>query len=411
MKLNVLIFSLIGLGAFSCKPQNEIIELQYNFPEGTYFGILDIQGQNLPFEFILNTNPKSFTLKNGEEEFVIENITLTKDSIIVPLHIFDTKLKAVWIAEENIFLGTWTKNYVEDYMIEFTAKPTLEQNSNETKAIGFELLSSKYKVFFESMLEDSTVSIAEFTQDANDLKGTFLTTTGDYRYLRGSIYNNKLKLFTFDGEHAFVFTGKVDSNGPIDGHFYSGKTWHETWQAYPSNDVELVDASTLTYLKDSFEILSFSGKTPEGETFDLNNPTLANKAFVLQIMGSWCPNCMDETTYLSKWYNTQKPDGIELVSLAFERKDDFAYGKKQLTRLKDHYDIKYPLLFGGGSDKALAASKLPELNTIVAYPTLVFYNKDHKVTHIHTGFSGPGTGEHYERWKLDFEKRITEITQ
>ncbi|MFY0671917.1 MAG: TlpA family protein disulfide reductase [Bacteroidia bacterium] len=408
MKLKFSIFLAILIGLFSCKNKPVITEEHFHIPNGKYLGMLDIQGNDLPFIFEIDSN-RNFILYNGEESFTIENPEFEADSVVVPLHIFDTKLTLTWIETEATFIGYWQKNYVKDYKIKLYAQPFKEEAINEEEAIGAAFLDSKYRVYFESMLSDSTVSIGEFSQNSNNLSGTFLTTTGDYRYLRGSVYNNELKLFTFDGEHAFVFTAEVDSTGVINGHFYSGKTWHETWTAFPDENVELEDASTLTYLNEGFETVDFSGIGLKGDSINLKSVEFENKALIVQIMGTWCPNCMDETAFLSQWYKNQKPDGIEVVSLAFERKDNFQYAKKRLNALKERYDIKYPLLFVGGSDKQEAAEKLPALSSVIAYPTLIFMDKDHKATHIHTGFNGPGTGEYYERWKLDFEKRVNEL--
>jgi len=45
---------------------------------------------------------------------------------------------------------------------------------------------------------------ALFKQTKNKLTGTFLTTTGDYRYLDGIVTGDSLKLSTFDGAHAYA---------------------------------------------------------------------------------------------------------------------------------------------------------------------------------------------------------------
>lgn len=375
---------------------------------GVYLGTLDIQGNPLTFKFEIKHEPLTFILDNIDESFEIKDFTLTEDSLIVPLHIFDTQLKALF--KNGSFEGHWIKNYSDGYEIAFKAQKEQipPQNSESTVATPSTLVS-KYRVYFESEIEDSTVAVAEFKQNGNELKGTFLTETGDYRFLNGTIEGNELKLSTFDGEHAFVFTGKVDNAGIIHGHFASGKTWHEQWWAYPDMNVSLTDASTLTYLEDGAQTLRFEGKALDGSVVNLDHEMFKGKPFILQIMGTWCPNCMDETKFLSHWYASNPDIGVELVSLAFERKDNFNYGSKRLELLKKRFNVSYSLLFGGGYDKELAAEKLSELSSVVAYPTLIFYNSNHEVTHIHTGFTGPGTGEHFERWKLDFEKRVAEI--
>lgn len=53
-----------------------------------------------------------------------------------------------------------------------------------------------------------------------------MTETGDYRYLEGVVNGNQLQLSTFDGAHAFLFTGTV-TDSTINGHFYSGNHWKE----------------------------------------------------------------------------------------------------------------------------------------------------------------------------------------
>jgi len=400
-------FLLLTAIAYSCgsKTTQEIEKL----PEaGVYQGTLDIQGNPLIFRFEIKHKPLTFILDNIDESFKIEDFTLTEDSLVVPLHIFDTQLKAAY--KQGRFEGHWIKNYADGYEIAFSAQKeeVLSAGSEGTMATP-STLASKYRVYFESEIEDSTVAVAEFEQNGNMIKGTFLTETGDYRFLNGTIKGNQLKLSTFDGEHAFVFAGEVDDAGMIHGHFASGKTWHEQWWAHPDMEVQLADASTITYLKNGAKTLHFEGKALDGTSENLDDDMLNGKPFILQIMGTWCPNCMDETKFLSQWHTLNPDIGVELVSLAFERKDNYQYAKERLTLLRDRFNVGYPLLFGGGYDKELATKKLPELSAVVAYPTLVFYNSNHEVTHIHTGFTGPGTGVHFERWKLDFEKRVAEI--
>ncbi|MBI1185058.1 redoxin domain-containing protein [bacterium] len=398
---------LVSAFLFGCKHKPAKDNLP---PQGMYAAQLQMQGQVLEFSFVLQHHPATFTLLNGGEEFVIDSFILTKDSLRVPMHIFDTELEAVWHAADSSFSGVWQKKYLsENASLPFVAQKTNTASANVENETTAAQLKPRYSVYFESMLADSTVSVAEFSQQGQHLSGTILTTTGDYRYLTGYVHDNELKLSTFDGEHAFVFTGTVAENGQITGDFYSGQTWHETWEAYPNSEAHLPDPGKLTQLKEGYETISFSARTLDGSKFNLQHKNLEGKAVIVQLMGSWCPNCMDETAFLSNWYNHKKPENLELISLAFEKKDDFWYAKTRLHKLKDKYKIKYPLLVGGLYDKKIAGEKIPELTEIIAYPTLIFMDSTHKVTYIHTGFTGPGTGQHYENWKLEFEKEVNRI--
>ena len=126
-------------------------------------------------------------------------------------------------------------------------------------------------------------------------------------------------------------------------------------------------------------------------------------------MGSWCPNCMDETKFLSNWYNKNRNKNIEVVALAYERFLDTTIVNTNIRRLKNRFDINYPVLFAGSSDKKEAALTLPMLNRVFAFPTTIFLNSEKKVVKIHTGFSGPATGEEYLKFIDWFEIVVSKL--
>jgi len=57
----------------------------------------------------------------------------------------------------------------------------------------------------------------------------------------------------------------------------------------------------------------------------------------------------------------------------------------------------------------MAAKALPMLNKVISYPTAIFIDKKGKVREIHTGFSGPGTGEDDEQYKKETQELIEEL--
>ena len=93
-------------------------------------------------------------------------------------------------------------------------------------------------------------AVGVFNQKDNRVTGTFLTTTGDYRYLEGNIIGDSLLLSCFDaGGHAFLFKAKVGADKKMTGTFTSGFTGFETWTAQLDPKAELPDANSLTFLK------------------------------------------------------------------------------------------------------------------------------------------------------------------
>jgi peroxiredoxin len=259
-------------------------------------------------------------------------------------------------------------------------------------------------VFGSGAVRDTTVG--EFKQTGNKLTGTFLTTTGDYRYLEGTVSGDKLYLSCFDGGHAFLFTATIKDDQTIT----DGKFGGEGWAAVKNANAKLPDAYSLTALKPGFKKLAFTFNDINGNKVSLTDSRFKNKVVIVQFMGSWCPNCMDETAFLVNYYKKYYPKGVEVVGLAYERTTDFAKSQRTLTQLKNRFNITYPLLITGyTSNKAETAKSLPMLANFVAFPTTVIIDKKGDVRKIHTGYSGPGTGEHYTEFVNEFEKLTDDL--
>jgi len=126
-------------------------------------------------------------------------------------------------------------------------------------------------------------------------------------------------------------------------------------------------------------------------------------------MGSWCPNCLDETRYLSTLYDKYNSQGLEVIALAFERTKTEEKAFENLSKLKHKTGAKYTFLLGGATRADKAAEKLPMLNHIMSYPTAIFIDKNKKVRRIHTGFYGPSTGDFYNDFVKETETLVQEL--
>jgi len=129
---------------------------------------------------------------------------------------------------------------------------------------------------------------------------------------------------------------------------------------------------------------------------------------VVQIFGTWCPNCRDETEFLMDYLQQNPNPGFEIIALGFEKYKDAERSKNALRTYKEKFNIPYPLLHAGYYNKKEAAKALPMLNAIISYPTMIFLDKDNKVKQIHTGFSGPATSQ-FAAFKEEFESNIQNI--
>ncbi len=254
------------------------------------------------------------------------------------------------------------------------------------------------------------ISVGVFSVDADHIAtGTFLTPTGDYRYLAGRVDGDLMRLSTFDGAHAFLFHARMQPDGSIAGDFWSGNWHHETWTAVRDDDAQLPDAFTQTAATGvAVEQLAFrdlDGRpTRVADLLDAGGAP----ARVLYLFGSWCPNCADagaEMRRLKEKYGEQ----LTVVGLAFEQTQDFERSARQVRLYAERHGADWPVLIAGLADKSKASAELPVLDRVRAYPTTIFLNARNEIVAVHTGFNGPATGEEHRRQQREFEGLIDRL--
>jgi len=373
-----------------------------------------MQGKELPFNFELFKEGTHYKINliNGEEKLLVDEISVKNDSLHAVLHIFDTELKASIGADGKTLEGVYVKNYVNGYQLPFRAEAGENYRFVPLSEVSELDLNGRYEVKFVPDKEDPPYrAIGEFQSYGNDLTGTFLTPTGDYRYLQGNIVEKRIYLSAFDGNHAFIFEADISGDSLVNGEFWSGQSWHETWHGVKNQLAELPHPDSLTYLKKGYDGIAFEFPDLNGKPVSLSDAKYQNKALILQILGTWCPNCMDETRFLRDWYERNKAREVEIIGLAYEQKDDFNYARGRVAKMIEKLDVPYDFVIAGTSDKEAASKTLPMLNHIMSFPTLVVLNRNHEVVKIHTGFSGPGTGIHYEKFVEDFNEMMEGVLQ
>jgi thiol-disulfide isomerase/thioredoxin len=263
-------------------------------------------------------------------------------------------------------------------------------------------------VFRSSNGKDTVFRVGEFMQKGPEVIGTFLDAGGDLRYLQGIMDVDTLRLSTFDGStHAYYFTAVRRGDSLVGGKYYAGPVNYSTWTAVKDSAAHLEDEYAITKWKKDVPF-GFSFKDLDGHTVSFGDDRFKGKVLLVQIMGSWCPNCLDETRFLSKFYDEYHNKGVEIVSLAYERSTDFDRSANAVRLFQTGFDVKYPMLITGVTvgDPQKASKTLPQLDDIANFPTTIFVNKKGQIEKIHTGFSGPGTGEHYDEQKKEFYDEV-----
>jgi thiol-disulfide isomerase/thioredoxin len=364
-------------------------------------------GKEIPFTFAVTDvgGKKHLAIINGSERFKVDDVKTAGDSVWIHMPLFDADLKGKF--EGNILKGQWIKHLPNrEATADFYAVAGNYRFFKSPSASAYNV-NGRWSAIFAS--GDTTV--AEFKQLGTKVTGTFLTTTGDYRFLEGVVNKDSLYLSTFDGTHAYLFTAKIKDNHTLTGgKQYAGYAGTDKWEAVKNANAKLPDAYSLTYLKPGAKKMDFTFTDLDGKKVSLSDARFKNKVVILQIMGSWCPNCMDETAYLVNFYKKYHPKGVEVVGLAYERSTDFNRSKKSIEQLKDRFGVTYPLLVTGyTSDKKELTKSLPVLANFLGFPTTIIIDKKGDVRKIHTGFSGPGTGKYYTEFTTEFEKLNDEL--
>lgn len=401
MKYNILLLFITLV--FACKKDDSIQKLQ----PAKYRAELEVNGiLKLPFTFeVLSEN--ELLIFNAEEVIEVSDVTYKNDSVYIQTPVFEGYLVAK--IENNTLNGSFVKEGLNRIM-DFKA----EQNDTRFDATDdtaeYNIEGSWETLFSPNSKEDKYVAKGIFKQYANKVTGTFRTTTGDYRYLEGILNGNELQLSTFDGAHAFLFTAEVNDS-VMNGMFFSGNHWKEPFIAKRNEDYELPDADSLTYLNEGYDKVEFSFPDENGNNVSLNDNRFKGKVTLIQIMGTWCPNCLDESRFYSDFYKKRPREDLEIVALAFEYVKTEQKAFQNIKGLKENTGIEYPVLLAqyGSSSKVKAQEKLPMLNHVLSYPTTIFIDKKGAVRKIHTGFNGPATGEKYIEFKEEFEGFINQL--
>lgn len=252
-------------------------------------------------------------------------------------------------------------------------------------------------------------AVGEFRQQGRKVTGTFLTPTGDHRFLEGEFDGRELRLSKFDGGHVFLYRAILDEAGRLNGRFWSGLASEESFTAIKDANASLAGAAEATQLAEGATRLDFRFQDLAGNRISITDPFFKGKVVIVVLAGSWCPNCHDEAAFLSQLHRDRRDEGLEVISLMFEQLEDPVAAAEAVYRFRDRHRIQYTTLLAGNSDKDDAAAKLPQLNAVLAFPTTIFVDRAGEVRGIHTGFNGPATGRHYDELVEDFNQRINTL--
>ena len=230
---------------------------------------------------------------------------------------------------------------------------------------------------------------------------TILRVDGDTGTISGTFHDGKFVLSHFDGARAHLLQITPASDGTLDilENAKTERTAYRPAAARANGLPEPTDPDLHTTMKDPNEPFRFSFPDLKGRTVSNTDARFRRKVLVVEITGSWCPNCHDEAPFLEEMYRKYGAQGLEVVSLSFEETEQLK-NPARLRAFVKRYGLEFPVLLCGDPDEAKA--RLNQLENWNTWPATLFIDREGKVRGIHSGFPSPGSGDLYRQAKDEF---------
>lgn len=402
------------------------------FPaEGVWRGEFNVDGDPIPFNFEVkgkDVKKAEFTLLNGTRRDVFEVERVSDDTISVPMNTYDAAL-LIKVVDGKHLTGEYqdlVPNRKGARNLPFTAEhgktwrfvDPAKNLQPEGDLSGKWAIQQADKAFINvggrqernaQEIANRRGQVALLKQDGNKVTGVFMTSVGDSRELEGTVQGNRFWLSHFSGPSPRLIKGTIDEDGNIQGASGSGIYNVVKFEGHKDPNAELPDPYQLTFLKDGQHSIDFTFPDLAGRQVSLSDEKYRGKVVIVEVIGTWCPNCTDQTRFLAPWFKENQHRGVEAVAIAFEQEDNFGYFQKTVGKLKTFFDIRYDLVFGGIADKKVATEKLKGVNYMAAFPTTFIIDRRGEVREIYTGFTGTITGKYYDDYVSKFNALLDKL--
>ena len=397
MKIS-LVLLLVAAGLLACG-RSDVPVAAGEPPLGQYRAVLQVAGGDLPFGLELARENGAIVayLINGPERARVSEVRLDGNHLSMQMPGYPHRLKARFIDARFEGSVEFLRPRGVIRSVRLVAMPGQTYRffpKPESSPLDF---AGRWALTFRDDEGHESTAIAELSQNGHEVTGTVLRSSGDDRYIAGEARGDTLFLSRFDGGSAYLYLGRLGSDGTLAGDFHTGGGSHETWSGRRDPDAELEDPGRMSGLKPGIDRLEFSFPDLSGSPVSYPGGRYAGKVVLVTIGGSWCPNCHDEAAFLGELLAGRRAKGLEVIQLMFEYTPDFASASAAARAFAQKFAIDYPVLIAGTTTDDDVLKKLPQLAVLNAYPTLFMIDRKGRIRATHTGFSGPATGGHYQQ--------------
>ncbi|MDG2246287.1 MAG: TlpA disulfide reductase family protein [Flavobacteriales bacterium] len=403
MRLSLLL--IVATALASCQPTSDpaqTTKTPVTPSPGDWTMSMRLDSVDLIQRIIISEN--DLILFHNAEEIIETEMLLQGDTVYIEMPVYHTHFIGQ-LTDSVTITGNWYNQHRSpDYSIPFE----MVKNATISRPNWSDAREDRFAVRFSPDTEDEYPAVGVIQQSGERLKGTFLTETGDYRFLEGSISSDQANLQCFDGSHVFHFSMQMTADSLIGGTFRSGTHWSENFVAAKNSSYTLTNPDSLTYQVTDGPI-TFSAMDMSGEIKTFNTADYEGKVTIIQLFGTWCPNCLDESKYYAELSESINDERLQIIPVAFERSEDFDTNALQLKQYQEELALPFQPYLGGKASKSKANEVFPMLNHVMSFPTSIFIDQNGEVQRIHTGFYGPGSLPEYEAFKSSTEALVLEL--
>ena len=368
---------------------------------GMWQATVMVNGLEIPFRIELRGDGTavSGTLFNGEEKFISTVGRLENGSLVLNWDYNASKLEAT--LKDGRLDGNYLRIGRDSYR--FQASRFTPAAASKAKVPSIDGLwevgvaSSKGEGAWQFIVRQSGAEVS----------ATILRVDGDTGTLSGAYQDGKFRLSHFSGVRPALLEVTPADGGTLN-LVLNGKsmTAMRPAEARAKGLPEPDDPLKHTGVKDPSEPFHFSFPDLAGRVVSENDSRFRGKVVLVNITGSWCPNCHDEAPFLVELYRKYRSQGLEIVALSFEEAEQLKDPARLRAFIKK-YGIEYTVLVGG--DPGEAKEKLNQAVNWDAWPTTFFLGRDGRVRSVHTGFPSSASGELYTQAKKDFAESVERL--
>jgi thiol-disulfide isomerase/thioredoxin len=351
-----------------------------------------------PFEIVADGSSYKASFFNGERRFPSLPAAVENGGIVFKFESYASKLNAT--IQDDALVGEYQRARGAPYPFRAVRAKTTPVSAEKAPSIGGTWIvtakSTKGETAWRFIVD----------QKGPKVSATILRVDGDTGTLTGSFRNGMFVLSHFSGARPLLLevTPNADGTLTLSQNKQPGLLAARENVASTKGIGAPTDPALHTSVKDPSEPLRFSFPDLNGKIVSNTDPQFRGKVVLVNISGSWCPNCHDEAPFLASLYKKYHAKGFEMVTLSFEEADQLA-NPTRLRSFIQNYGITWTVLIPGDPDQL--NDKVPQGVNLNAFPTSFILGRDGRVRAVHAGFPSPGSGEFYSH----AEKEVTSLVE